>query len=163
MFTNRICQRLHEEHAATVTIMERLEGLIGHHRGKPPAGDGDALSLRNIAEGVESEVQRHFDFEEQHLFTFLEEMGDAAIGAHLTAEHAAMRPLGERVATLARTAAREGFDMTGWGEFERIGMELAERMLTHVQKEEMALLPLLEDEMDASTEARLYEAYVLNT
>jgi len=31
-----------------------------------------------------------------------------------------------------------------------------------VQKEEMALLPLLEESMDAQTEARLYETYVEN-
>ena len=30
-------------------------------------------------------------------------------------------------------------------------------MLAHVQKEEMALLPLLEEGMDAETEAALYE------
>jgi hypothetical protein len=35
-------------------------------------------------------------------------------------------------------------------------------LLAHVQKEEMALLPLLEESMDAETEARLYEQYVEN-
>jgi hypothetical protein len=33
-------------------------------------------------------------------------------------------------------------------------------MLTHVQKEEMALLPMLEDNMDAETEARLLDEYL---
>jgi hypothetical protein len=35
-------------------------------------------------------------------------------------------------------------------------------MLAHVQKEEMALLPLLDEAMDAESEARLYENYVEN-
>jgi hypothetical protein len=35
-------------------------------------------------------------------------------------------------------------------------------MLAHVQKEEMALLPLLDEVMDADSEARLYENYVEN-
>jgi hypothetical protein len=35
-------------------------------------------------------------------------------------------------------------------------------MLAHVQKEEMALLPLLEENMDAEAEARLYQEYVEN-
>jgi hypothetical protein len=35
-------------------------------------------------------------------------------------------------------------------------------MLAHVQKEEMALLPLLDEVMDADAEARLYENYVEN-
>jgi len=164
MFANRISQKLHEEHSATVAIMERLEALIASYRRGPPAGNRDAevLLLREIADGVESEVKRHFDFEEQHLFTFLDTIGDAAIGAHLTAEHTAMRPLGERLAALARTGSSAGFDEASWSEFQRVGMDLAERMLTHVQKEEMALLPLLEDAMDAPMEARLYDAYAAN-
>jgi hypothetical protein len=32
----------------------------------------------------------------------------------------------------------------------------------HAQKEDMALLPMLEDNMDAETEARLYQDYVEN-
>jgi hypothetical protein len=35
-------------------------------------------------------------------------------------------------------------------------------MLAHVQKEEMALLPLLEETMDADAETRLYQEYVEN-
>ena len=61
---------------------------------------------------------------------------------------------------LARDAAAQGFDETKWSEFCRLGQELSERMLMHVQKEEMALLPLLEANMDADTEARLYQEYV---
>ena len=70
-----------------------------------------------------------------------------------------MRPIGVKVAALARDAAARGFDETRWEEFRRLGGELVERMLAHVQKEEMALLPLLEEGMDAETEARLYQEY----
>ena len=65
-----------------------------------------------------------------------------------------------RIAALARDAAVQGFDGAGWDEFRRSGQELCERMLAHVQKEEMALLPLLEESMDADTEARLLEDYL---
>lgn len=70
-----------------------------------------------------------------------------------------MRPLGERLAALARTAESEGFDKARWDEFCRVGAEFIERMLVHVQKEEMALLPLIDDAMDSDTHARLFEAY----
>jgi hypothetical protein len=73
-----------------------------------------------------------------------------------------MRPLGLRLATLAREASAQGFDQAKWEEFRRVGLELCERMLAHVQKEEMALLPLLDEVMDADSEARLYENYVEN-
>jgi hemerythrin-like domain-containing protein len=118
--------------------------------------------LTDLSTGVEAEVERHFAFEENHLFAYLEAVGDEAIGAHLTDEHAAMRPIGVAVARLARAAAAEGFDADRWDEFKRLGQELCERMLAHVQKEEMALLPLLEETMDADAEVRLYQEYVEN-
>lgn len=164
-FTNRISQTLHEEHRATTALMELLENLIVRQgRSGPPnvSSRGTAQLLSALSAGVEAEVERHFAFEEQKVFTYLEAVGDAEIGAHLTSEHQAMRPLGIRLAALARGAAVHGFDAPGWDEFRRLGQELCERMLAHVQKEEMALLPLLEETMDAETEARLYQDYVEN-
>ena len=118
-FANRISQTLHEEHRATIALMERLEQLLARHRrGAPPdTGErGVSRLMADLSTGVEAEVQRHFAFEENRLFAYLDE-------------------------------------------FRRLGGELVERMLAHVQKEEMALLPLLEDGMDAETEARLYQEY----
>jgi len=163
-FSNRISQTLHDEHQATVALVERLEQLIVRHRRAPPvANDRDVTRLLNdLSREVERDIERHFAFEENHLFAYLEAIGDAAIGAHLTDEHAAMRPLGKQLAALAGNARDRGFDVPGWGEFRRLGQEFCERMLAHVQKEEMALLPLLDENMDAETEARLYEAYVEN-
>ncbi len=163
-YTNRISQVLHEEHRATIALMERLEQLVARRRDGPPdANDrGVAQLLTDLSTGVESEVLRHFAFEEDHLFKYLVSIGDESIGAHLTDEHAAMRPLGIRIAKLARDAAAAGFNSGTWDEFRRSGQELCERMLAHVQKEEMALLPLLEENMDAETEMRLFEEYTEN-
>jgi hemerythrin-like domain-containing protein len=160
---NRISQTLHEEHRATIALMERLEQLLARYRrgSVPPAGDRTVVQLlTDLSTGVEAEVDRHFTFEETHLFGYLEAMGDSAIGAHLTDEHNAMRPLGREVARLARDAAANGFALPDWEKFRRLGQELCDRMLAHVQKEEMALLPLLDEGMDADTEARLYQEYV---
>jgi hemerythrin-like domain-containing protein len=161
-FTNRISQTLHDEHGATVALMERLEQLLARgRRGAPDKADSNvARLLSDLSTGVEAEVERHFAFEENHLFTYLEAIGDADIGAHLTSEHAAMRPLGVRVAAIARAAMAKGFAPTEWEEFMRLGQELSDRMLAHVQKEEMALLPVLEENMDSETEDRLYQEYV---
>ena len=73
-----------------------------------------------------------------------------------------MRPIGVELAKLAREAAVQGFDAARWDEFRRLGQQLCERMLAHVQKEEMALLPLLEEAMEADAETRLYQEYVEN-
>jgi hemerythrin-like domain-containing protein len=162
-FTNHVSRQLHEEHRATVALMERLELLLARHRrgSAPPSGQPEVAQLLfDLATSLETEVQRHFDFEEKELFTYLTAMGDAAIGTHLTDEHAVIRPLGLRVAALGREAMARGFDDARWSEFRQLGQELSERLLAHVQKEEMALLPVLEGTMDADTDARLYEEYV---
>ncbi len=163
-FTNRISQTLHEEHRATVALVERLEAMMARYRREPPdiGAAGIAQLLADLSTGMEAEVQRHFDFEEARLFTYLDAIGDQAIGAHLADEHAAMRPIGIEMARLAREATARGFDRASWAEFRRLGQEFCERILAHVQKEEMALLPLLEETMDADAEARLYQEYVEN-
>ena len=40
------------------------------------------------------------------------------------------------------------------------GLEVAERLASHAQKEEMSLLPVLEDLLDETTDLKLSEAYV---
>jgi hemerythrin-like domain-containing protein len=160
-FANRISQAIHDEHRATIALMERLEHLLVQHRREPPdIGAVVALLLADLASGVEADVRRHFDFEEGRLFAYLDAVGDAAIGAHLTDEHSLMRPLGARLAEVAREAAARGFDAASWAEFRRLGQEFCERVIAHIQKEEMALLPLLEETMDADAEMQLYEEYI---
>jgi len=163
-FSNRISQTLHDEHRATIALIERLEQLISRHRrSAPDVGDrGVRQLLSDLATGVAAEVQRHFDFEEHQLFAYLNTIGDSAIGAHLTDEHSAMRPLGIRLSEMAREAVARRFNEATWNEFRRLGGELCERMLAHIQKEEMALLPLFEESMDSETETRLYQEYVEN-
>jgi hemerythrin-like domain-containing protein len=162
-FNNRVCQTLHEEHEAALALMQRLEQLIARHRrGGPPdvADAAVAKLLSDLSTGVEREFQRHFSFEEDELFPYLRANGEEALGAHLTDEHAVIRPIGTRLATVARGAMTAGFDEATWEEFCRLGQELSGIMHGHVQKEEMALLPLIEDSMDADTEARLVEEYL---
>ena len=164
-YTNRISQTLHDEHAATVALMERLEQLLarGRRSGPPDMADGNVARLMSdLSTGMEAEVERHFAFEEDHIFAYLEAIGDAGIGEHLTSEHAAIRPIATRVAAIARAAATNGFAPAEWEEFRRLAQELSDGLLAHVQKEEMALLPVIEENMDAETEARLYQEYVEN-
>jgi hemerythrin-like domain-containing protein len=162
-FNNRVTQTLHDEHRDTIALVERLEQLISRNRRDSPPDVGEpgvARLLTDLTAWAEGEFTRHFGFEEEQLFKYLEALGDGAIGAHLTDEHRAMRPLGARIAILAREASGQPFDDAKWDEFRRLGLELCDRMLAHVQKEEMALLPILDDAMDADTDARLYQEYV---
>ena len=165
-FTNRISQTLHDEHSATVALMERLEQFLARNRsaGPPDSAAGNvARSTCDLSAGLGAEVERHFAFEENHLFKYLEVTADGGIGAHLTSEHAVIRPLGARVAEIAGAAAAKSFAPAEWEEFVRQGQELSDCLLAHVRKEEMALLPLIEENMDGETEARLYqEGFIRN-
>lgn len=160
-FSRRTAQLLHEDHQATVAVIEALDQLIAKARKKAPdvADPVVQKTLRNAGSAIEEEVSQHFAFEENELFTRLEEMGDIGIGEHLRSEHRALLPLGQMVANQAREALENGFTADSWTQFRNVAAELIERMLAHIQKEEMALLPALEDLLDAQTDMELSTAY----
>ena len=163
-FQNRVCQKLYEEHATVVALMEALAQTIARHRNSVPDAKDPIVAkvLGDLTAELPGEVERHFAFEEAELFTYLKAAGNQAIGAHLTHEHAIIRPIGAALVKLISEARAHGFDVARWAEFCRIGQQLIDSLAPHAQKEDMALLPMLEDSMDAETEARLYEEYVIN-
>jgi hemerythrin-like domain-containing protein len=161
-FSNRICRTLHEEHLANIALLSRVARLTAAHRQDPPSVAEPAVRqlLSELATELAAEVARHFDFEEQGLFVYLDGVGETAIGAYLTEEHAVLRPLLSELAGAAHQALAGGFDPVTWVQFRRLAREASERLPAHIQKEEMALLPLVEDTMDAETEARLSQEYM---
>lgn len=163
-FTRRTAQLLHEDHQATIAVIESLDQLIAKSRKKAPdVSDPSVLrTLKNAAGAINDEVSNHFAFEENELFTRLEEMGDLAIGEHLRGEHQAMLPLGQMVDEIARTAIENGFTKESWTKFRNVAGELVERMFVHIQKEEMALLPALDDLLDDEADMELSTAYAEN-
>ncbi|MCP5036184.1 MAG: hemerythrin domain-containing protein [Rhodobacteraceae bacterium] len=163
-YSRRTAQLLHEDHQATIAVIEGLDQMIAKARKKAPDTSDPNVQrvLKNTAGTIDEEVSSHFSFEENELFTRLEEMGDVAIGEHLRGEHAAMLPLGQAVATQAAEALQNGFDNESWAQFRNTASELIERMFVHIQKEEMALLPALEDLLDDETDMELSTAYAEN-
>lgn len=160
-FSRRTAQLLHEDHQATLIMIEQLEDLIARAKRNLPDINDTATrkTLEHAATAVEQEVRDHFAFEEEELFTRLADMGDAEIGEHLREEHHAILPVGEQVASLARTALDSGFSDQSWPQFKAHAGELIERLLAHIQKEEMALLPMLEELLDPQTDFELSENY----
>jgi iron-sulfur cluster repair protein YtfE (RIC family) len=165
IFSKRVCQVLHDEHAATLALTERLGTFLQRHRVEPPPTDASTTIrlLHDVSGAMETEVTRHFDFEEAELFCQLTAVGESAVGAHLTEEHEVMRPLARELSRRARTAASHGFDEPGWRAFRRVAADLCERLQGHVQKEEAILLPLLEENLVAAMDASLYDAYAGST
>lgn len=162
-FSRQVPRLLHEEHAATISLLDRLEGLLAKSGPKTPADAADGETHRllgDLAANLENETGRHFDFEEGHLFARLADMGDSFIADLLTEEHTAIRPLADRIAGMARAARADGFSVEAWRDFHQYGMELVERQVAHIQKEEMGLLPILEDMLDDDIDTDLAAEYM---
>ncbi|MDP6706698.1 MAG: hemerythrin domain-containing protein [Alphaproteobacteria bacterium] len=153
---------LHEEHLQLLALLNRFEDFLVRHR-KAKRLDTDQIEtaslLRDLVTTLDAEVDRHFSFEETELFPSLEEAGDAMIATVLRADHEILRPLAREIAGAARTALAETLEGTDLDSFRQQGMEYVERQMTHIQREEMALLPLLEDLIDEETDQRLRSDY----
>ncbi len=163
-FRNRVCQKLHEEHDAVVALMERLLVAIDRYRDSVPDAQDPILAklVNDLAVDLPGEVDRHFKFEEDELFSYLADAGNLGIGTHLTYEHGLIRQIAAALLKLIGEVRAQGFDAERWTEFRRLGQQLYEVLVPHARKEDMALLPLLDDMMDADKEAQLYEKYVVN-
>jgi len=160
-FSRRTAQLLHEDHANTIALIEDLDAVLRKAgRRQPDTADATTrATLSKVAEMIDRELRGHFAFEENELFTRLEEAGDVGIGAHLREEHAALLPLGEEVGRLAAGALESGFTDENWKTFRDRSGELVEMMYAHVQKEEMGLLPAIEDLLEPEEDMQLAEDF----
>lgn len=158
-FERQVSRRLHEEHLATLDLWGRVEqAFAARAKAWPPARLDPELStlLGRGAAALADEVTRHFEFEERELFPRLAAAGEGDIAALLAEEHETIRAAAREFGTLAAGT----LDGAGWRALRALGLELAERLTAHVQKEEMALLPMLEDLLDADADRELALAYV---
>ena len=161
-FRCHVSRGLHEEHLRLITLLNRLEEtLVRHHKADAlDTGTPEVASLLGeLAVVLDSEVDRHFSFEEAQLFPRLEEAGDQMIATVLRGDHEVLRPLARDLVASARRARDEGLRGENWQNFHRLGLELVERQMTHIQREEMALLPLLDDLIDEESDQRLWSDY----
>jgi hemerythrin-like domain-containing protein len=131
---------LHEDHMTTIETLQALEEYLGRHRKAPQVDDAAKLMLTRLAATLREEVEKHFGFEENHLFPVFTAQGETGIVMMLTHEHRSILPLATQTAALASEAAAAGFTEQSWRDFADTGAELIEREIFHIQKEEMGLL-----------------------
>jgi hemerythrin-like domain-containing protein len=137
----QVSRRLHEEHQATLALWTRVEASLA-------SGKADAALMRSAAASLAEEIQRHFAFEETELFPRLVDAGEGDIAELLVEEHATIRAAGLRFIAAARENPLDA-------RLKPLGLELAERLVSHVQKEEMSMLPALDDLLDEDTDQAL--------
>ncbi len=158
----RIGQRLHDEHQSTLSILNDLEAAILARPQDQPMDLADApqrATLERFIHVVDRDVSRHFDFEEDALFPILRGRGAGDMADMLTGEHAAIKPLANRLKAIAAHALRHGFNALTWGEFRTSVIDLMDREAFHIQKEEMGMVRVLAYFLDDAQDAALAERY----
>ena len=157
-------RRLHEEHEASFDLCARLEQALAARAraGAPAPGDAQWGSIaRSLDSEFGGEVLRHFEFEERALFPLLERSGEGDIVSLLLEEHDAIRECAAQLRPLLLRSREAALDANDWRALTTLGRELAERLVSHAQKEEMALLPALEDLLDEDSDRDLFSEYAL--
>ena len=155
-FSSQTSHTLHEEHRANLDLLGRTEQALARAPRGEGARDPDLIKLIGaLARSLEQDIDRHFGFEERELFPRMSEAGDGEIAMLLTEEHEAIRAVAEELLPLALAAASGTLDAAGWDALKRGALEMVERQVAHIQKEEMALLPLLDDLLDEETDRQL--------
>ena len=84
MFKRHVCNRLHLDHQATLSLWSSVQAALA-------SGREDPALMRRAADALERELASHFEIEEKELFPRLAAAGDADIGVLLTEENAVIR------------------------------------------------------------------------
>ena len=161
-FQRQTSRRLYEEHAATLELLGRVERVFTGRAGAYPPSEGDSnwpAFARGLLGAIDVEVARHFEFEERDLFPRLEEAGDGDLAALLIEEHATIRAVAQPLAALLRKALSGGVQPNDWQAMKVLALEFSERLGSHAQKEDGALLPVLDNLLDEETDRGLFGAY----
>lgn len=156
MTTTQVGRMLDEEHRTNLDLLSRVEQAIGR---APGLSDELATLLQRFAHAIECDIGRHFQFEEEFLFPRMAEAGDGAMAELMTEEHQSIREVAAELLPLVRAVAAGQVDEESWDRLRMLTLELVERQVSHIQKETMALLPLLDDLLDPNTDGELALEY----
>ena len=161
-FQRQTSRRLYEEHVATLDLLGRVERVFTGRAGAypPQAEDSNWRSFaRALLGAIDVEVARHFEFEERDLFPRLEEAGDGDLAGLLLEEHGTIRAVAQPLAELLRKAVAGAVQPAEWQAMKVLALEFSERLGSHAQKEDGALLPVLDNLLDEETDRELFGAY----
>ena len=159
-FQRQVSRALDDEHRANLELLARVEqGFARAPRAGAARDPGLATLAGALGRHLEQDIERHFAFEERELFPRMDAAGDGDMAALLMEEHAAIRAVAGELLPLTRAAAAGTLDDAGWDVLKRGALEMVERQVAHIQKETMALLPLLEDLLGDDEDRELAFAY----
>jgi hemerythrin-like domain-containing protein len=158
MFDREIARMLDREHRDYLDLLGRVEQSLARSTRFPPEPQLAGLA-RTLVRGLEDDVERHFRFEEEALFPRLADAGEGDIAELLAEEHATIRAAVADLRPLLLAAADESLDAGRYTALRTVALEFVERQVAHIQKETMALLPMLDTVLDADTDRELAMTY----
>jgi hemerythrin-like domain-containing protein len=157
-FHSQVSRLLDDEHRSNLDLLGRVEQAFARGARGGPSPETTRL-LADFARHVEHELARHFEFEERELFPRLADAGEGHITALLTEEHDTMREVADELLPLVRGAIAGTLDAAGHDALKRSMFEMIERLVSHIQKETMGLLPMLDHVLDEETDRELAFAH----
>ena len=163
-FDTHTANTLHQEHSAVSEFLKKFESQLMQHEVDQPPDPADStftMLLGDLIAIVETELVPHFKFEEDELFPILLEAGAADLCGLLQEEHAIILPIAGRLCDYAKAARKQGHDPDGWNRFRRDGLALVENLSGHIDKEEMSLVPLLDEIIEDGQDLQLTDSYLL--
>jgi len=157
----QISRKLHDEHVAIIDLLGRFGRALERPGAGAPAADdaGWRVLLAQLGGALEYEVTRHFDLEETQLFPRLHARGEGDLAELLLEDHEAIREVTRPLLGLVAQAQAAKLDAAGWRALKALGLELVERLGAHAEKEQGALVPLVDELLDEATDEELWTQY----
>jgi len=160
--TTQAMRLLHREHVTVIDLLRRLSILLGRCNSSTPPQDDDFAALTllgDVRSALINEIERHFQFEEDELFPLLDENGEEDLTDLLREDHRLLVPIIRAVAEAIAESQGAGFDAAAWAAFHPLAGELVDRLTDHAEKEEMSMVPLLDDLLDDDQDNQLAGVY----
>lgn len=157
----QISRKLYEEHVAVLDLLDRFGRALGRLGAGPPPADDQVwrVLLGQVGTALEYEITRHFDLEETQLFPRLHARGEGDLAELLFEDHEVIREVTRPLLGLVARAQAGGLDAAGWRALKASGLELVERLSAHAEKEQGALVPLVDEMLDEATDQELWTLY----
>jgi hemerythrin-like domain-containing protein len=147
---------LHDDHMVTIALLTEVERVVLSRQAAPVQNDDETARLiGRLCKALDGEISGHFDFEEVSIFPMLAEYGMTDLGDLLIEEHHVLRNVMNDIVAGAGAVSAKGFSPETWGAFRRLCGELVERLTSHIEKEERALIPELEDALTPEIDTEL--------
>jgi hemerythrin-like domain-containing protein len=158
----QISRQLYDEHVAIIDLLGRFARSLERLAAGPPAA-GDAtwrVLLGQVSTALEHEITRHFDLEETQFFPRLHARGEGDLAELLFEDHEVIRGVTRPLLGLVAQAQTGKLDAAGWRTLKALGLELADRLGSHAEKEQGALVPLVDEMLDEATDLELCTLYM---